>query len=175
MAVLLLLGGLLAWRSYTTSPGYSLGQLAVAVERNDWDGVQKYVDLDSLIGQIIDVAVSKTIETDTSGFGALAAGLAQSMKPTLIQQAKDSWRKSVESGSSSSGGTSGNFRPVFAAKRVKSVTRIGDEALVTVEVPSSGTTYDVRLRMKRVDNFWRVTSIENLSDLPFMQDLGKGQ
>lgn len=92
------------WVSFTRSPAYSLGRLAAAVQQNNWDGVQKYVDVDSVIGQAVDAAVSKSLEKDTSGLGALVAGLAQSMKPALIQQAKEGFKKSIEQDSTSSSG-----------------------------------------------------------------------
>lgn len=168
MVVIMLVGAGIWWRNYTTSPGYSLGQLAKSVENKDWDGVQKYVDIEAVVGQVIDVAVSKAVEEDDSGFGAFAAGFAQSMKPGLVQQAKDELRKSIEDGSVSSKGDE-SLRSYFSAEKVKSVTRIGDEALVTVEVPDGDKTLDLKLKMKRVDDFWRIIAIENIEDLLLTQ------
>lgn len=170
VVVLALLGGVFWYVNFTRSPEYSLGQLASAVENKDWDGVEKYVDIEALIGQVVDAATSKALEEDDSGFGALAAGLAQSMKPALVQQVKDSLKEGVEQGPSDEDGAPGGaLAGVFIAKKVKSVTYIGDEALVTVEVPDGDSTYELKLKMKRVDNFWRVVGIENILDLPGLE------
>lgn len=160
-------GGGVAWVSYTRSPGHSLALLTQAAQGKDWDGVQKYVDVDSVVSQAVDAAVARNLGDDTVGLGALAAGLTQAMKPTLVQQAKDSLRKSVEQGKVPATGGQPGAAYIFAAKQVKSVTYIGDMALVTVDVPQkSGPPFALRLKMKRVDDFWRVTAIENILDLP---------
>ncbi len=161
----LLVGGGLWWRSFTRSPAYSLGQLAKAVDNKDWDGVQKYVDIEALVNQVVDTALAQSIQDDDTGFGALAAGFAQSLKPSLVQQAKEAFREGVEQDGGSSEGAP--FAGYFSAKKVKSVTYIGDEALVTVEVPDDGgEDFELKLKMKRVDDFWRVVGIENIMDLP---------
>lgn len=169
VALILLLvavGGGLAWVNYTRSPTYSLGMLANAARNKDWDGVQKYVDVDAVVSQAVDAAVGQRLTSDTSGFGGLVAGLAQSMKPALIQQAKAAFKKSIESGQVSVGGL-GGVASIFAGQRVKSVTFIGEEALVTVEVPQDAVApFNLKLKMKRVDDFWRVTAVENILELP---------
>jgi hypothetical protein len=163
----LVLGAGIWWLNYTRSPTYSLGQLAQAVQDRDWVGVQKYVDVQAVVGQAVDAAVSKSLNGDTSGIGSLATGLAQSAKPTLVQQATELLRKSVETRATSSGDGVGSLVGFFAANQVKSVTYVSDgEALVTVAVPYSGQVFDLRLRMKRTGDHWRVTGIENILDLP---------
>lgn len=165
----LLVGGIAGgiwWINFWRSPAYSLGQLANAVQHKNWEGVQKYVDVDSVMGTAVDAAMRKALEQDTSGFGALAAGLAQTMKPALIQQAKEGFKKSVEEGSSSATDTA-SFSDYFSAKRIKSTTYVGEEAIVTVAVPGeSGKEFDLQLRMKRNGNYWRVIAIDNILDLP---------
>lgn len=166
-AVILLLVAIagVAWVNYVRSPSYSLGMLAKAAQDRDWVGVEKYVDVDAAVGQAVDAAVAQGLTGDTSGFGGLVAGLAE-MKPALVQQVKDSLKKSVESGQVPLGGSPG-VAAIFTGKQVKSVTYVGTEALVTVEVPQkTGAPFDMRLKMKRVDDFWRITAIENILELP---------
>jgi len=169
VAVILLLvavGVGVAWVSYTRSPTYSLGMMANAARSKDWDGVQKYVDVDAVVGHAVDAALGQGLKSTTSGFGGLVAGLAQSTKPALSQLAKASFKNSIESGQVSLGGLVG-VASIFVGQRVKSVTFTGNEALVTVEVPQDAVApFDLKLRMKRVDDFWRVTAIENILELP---------
>ena len=165
--VALLLGAGLWWLNYTRSPAYSLGQLAQAVQDRNWVGVQKYVDVQAVVNQAVDAAVSKPLSGDTSGIGSLVTGLAQSAKPALVQQATELLRTSVETRATSSSDGAGALVQFFAANQIKSVTYVNDgEAVVTVAVPYSGKVFDVRLRMKRVDDHWRVRGIENILDLP---------
>jgi hypothetical protein len=168
--VALLVGAGLWWLNYTRSPAYSLGQLAQAVQDRDWVGVQKYVDVQAVVGQAVDAAVSKSLSGDTSGIGSLVTGLTQSAKPALVQQATELLRTSVETRAASSGDGVGSLVGFFAANQVTSVTYLSDgEAIVTVAVPYSGRVFDLRLRMKRTGDHWRVTGIENILDLPALR------
>ena len=163
VAVVAVVGAVL-WLNFTHSPEYSLAQMASAARSKNWDGIQKYMDVDAVTSNLVDVAVAKTLAQDTSGLGALGAGLAQAMKPVLTQQLKDTLKKSVEEATSTAtGGISG----VLSVKSPKSVTYVSnDEVLVTLEMPAkSGGTQDIKLRMKRVDDHWRVTAFENAGDL----------
>lgn len=162
VVIALIAGAGLWWRNFTTSPSYSLGQLAKAVQDKDWDGVQKYVDTDAIIDQAMDVLASQAPEEVDSGWGVSGAALLDAWKPAL----KDSIRKAIEEGGGGSLGSS-SLTSILAADRVKSVTYIGDEALVTIEVPRrGGKSMDLKLRMTRFDDFWRITAIENIDDLP---------
>lgn len=159
--------GGLVWMNYTRSPAYSLGLLASAAQNRDWDSVQKYVDVEAIVGKAVDAALGKTLKEDTSGLGALGAELAQSTKPALVQQAKEVLRQSIERGAGAILPNRSWLVSSFVVKQVRSVTYIGDEALVTVEVPlKPGAPFELKLKMKRVDDFWRVVAIENILDFP---------
>jgi hypothetical protein len=166
--IAMLVGAGLWWLDYTRSPAYSLGQLAQAVQDRDWNGFQKYVDIEAVVGQVVDAAVSGSVKGDTLGLGSLVTGLANTAKPALVQQAKETLRQSIEASAATAGAAAGSLAGFFIANQVKSVTYVGDEALVTVAVPYSGKVFDVRLKMKRVDDHWRVTGIENVLDLPVL-------
>jgi hypothetical protein len=168
IAILLLagIGAAVWWIDFTHSPAYSIGQLAEAVQRRDWDGVQKYVDIDSVVRHAVDAAVSKAVKQDTTGLGALAAGIVKSTKADLVAQAKLTLRQGVEQGQSTLATDSISSVGFFAINQVKSVTYVGDEALVTVEVPlARGKPLELKLRMKRVGDHWRVIAIDNILDL----------
>jgi hypothetical protein len=149
----------------THAPQYSLEQMANAARNRDWDGVQKYMDVDAVASAFVDVAISTAFGDDTSRSGAVGAG----MKPKAIQQIKDSLKRSVENATSTE---SGDLSGVLFVDKPKAVTYITkDEALVTVEVPlSAGGTRDIGLRMKWADDHWRIAAFDNaaeLLDLPF--------
>lgn len=162
--VVALIAAGLWWHSFTRTPRYSLGQLTNAVQKKDWDGVQKYVDVDAVVEQLMDVAMGQVLEEDDSGFGALAAGLMESMKPVLAQQVRKALQESVEEGVDSES-ESASLVGALTANTVKKTTYIGDEALVTVKSEdASGESLELRLRMRRVEDFWRITGIENIED-----------
>jgi len=170
-----MLGALLAagvaagvwWLEFTRSPAYSVGQLADAVRQGDWNGVQRYVDVDSVVGQAVDAAVGRSAGQDPSGLGGVVAGLAESAKPALVRQAKESLRLSVERGGTSPTQRSAAFSSYVAAVQVASVRYVGDEALVTLAVPGgAGKVLDLKLRMRRAGDHWRVTRIDDVLDLP---------
>ena len=168
IAILLLagIGAAVWWIDFTHSPAYSIGQLAEAVQRRDWDGVQKYVDIDSVVRQAVDAAVSTAVKQDTSGLAALAAGVAQFTKPALVAQTKQTLRTSVEQGQSTLTTDSISLVGFFAINQVKSVTYVGGDALATVELPlARGKPLELKLRMKRVGDHWRVIAIDNILEL----------
>lgn len=153
------------WISVIRSPDYSIQRLGSAVEDRDWNGFLKYVDTEAVLGQVVELVVARSAMAEDPDFG----GLSQSAKRDLVHGAKDALREGIEKGgeSSRSLGTLGGY---LSAKKVKSATRVGDEALVTVEVAGENRVIDVTLRMKRADNYWRVIRIENLADLPLSGD-----
>jgi hypothetical protein len=52
---------------------------------------------------------------------------------------------------------------------VKSVTRREADALVIVEVSvGKAGSVDLKLRMTRIDEFWRVTAVENIAELELL-------
>lgn len=164
VAVVVVVGALLRAND-THAPQYSLEQMAKAARSKDWDGVQKYIDVDAVASTFVDAAISNAFGADTSG----TVGADSAMKPKAIQQIKDSLEKSVENATSTETGV---LSGVLFVEKPKAVTYVSeDEALVTVEVPvSAGGTRDIRLRMKRTDDHWRIAAFENaaeLLDLPF--------
>jgi len=149
-------GGFLYWLSYTRSPQYSVAMLGKAIAAHDYDEFQKYVDVDAVINKVVDDAMAESLKKDSSGMGALAASLVQSMKPALVAQFKTSLQTSVESkGSTSFSGMS--------KLSITKVTDAGDFAFVTVSTGQKSG--DIKLKLKRVGDFWRVVEFSNLGQL----------
>jgi len=158
-----------AWINYT-SPRYSVGQLARAAADGDWDGVQKYVDVEAVVSHRVDAATMGTFGGGDSWLGAVGAKLAESAKPGLTQGASNLLRTGIEMGPDRPNAAV-DLAGLFALKSVKSVTYAGDQALVTVAAPyGKERTIDVTLRMKRVDNFWRVIAVEDSAALETGED-----
>lgn len=160
VAVVAVAGALLRVND-THAPQYSLEQMAKAAQNKDWDGVQKYIDVDAVASTFVDAALSKAFGVDTSG----TAGPGVGMKPAAVQMIEDSLKNSVVN---PSGASIGRLSGVLFMEKAKSVTSVGEnEALVTVEIPvSASETRDVVLRMARADDHWRITAFENAAELP---------
>jgi len=169
VVVLLAAAGAVAWRSFTQSPRYSVGQLAIAVDDKDWDGFVTYVDVDAVLAQAYDQLSEESLPGEDSFFGGIAGSLAESVKPAVLVQAKTALRKAIESGVVTPGDGPTPFRELFMVTKVKSVTHRDTYALVIVEVPLGKTrNVDLELRMMEVDGFWRVTAIENIAELELL-------
>ena len=155
VAVLVLVRG-----SDTRTPQYSLEQMANAARNKDWDGVQKYIDVDAVTSTFVDAVLSSAFGADTSG----TVGAGSTMKPKAVQQIKDSLKRRVVD---TSGVETGDLSGVLYVDKPKTVTTVSeDEVLVTVEVPvSAGGTRDVRLRMKWAGDHWRIVAFDNATEL----------
>lgn len=163
VALALLVAGA-AWTNYTRSPNYSLAQLARAVAVKDWNGVQKYVDVEAVVSQQVDAATTETFGEDDTWYGAVAADLAEWAKPGLTHGAKDIFQAVVELGPDRPNATV-DLAGLSTTMSITSVTREGDYALVTLEAPyGNERTINVKLGMKRVDNLWKVIAIEDIAE-----------
>ena len=63
--------------------------MSKAVSDHDWDAFQKYVDVDAVVTKVVDDTMAASLKKDTSGLGALAAGMAQSLRPSIIAAVKE--------------------------------------------------------------------------------------
>lgn len=164
------------------SPRRSLTRLTEAVEGKDWNGVQRYIDVDAVASNYMatllanaqgDAAAEASATLGREGVKDNDTGMGDSgadsggttMNPVFNELFKDSLRKGVESGSLRS--DAGGIASVLLGKKPKDIDyESADVALVTVEVPAAaGATRVITLRMERVGGLWRITSVANLDDL----------
>lgn len=158
---LLVVGGL-RWVQYVRSPQYSVEQLARAATAKDWEGVQKYVDVDAVVGDQVDKRIDGTVGGDDTLLGESGDWLGELTKPKATQLAKGMLRTAILAGPNRPG-TAVDLAGLFARQSVKSVTFEGDEALVIAEARfGDKRVVRVTLRMKRIDNYWRVVAVEGL-------------
>lgn len=174
VAAVVLIGGVVAafaWSNYTRSPQYSLKMLGKAVGDHDWDGFQRYVDVDAIANQAFDAAMSQstkeTLEKDDSGFGALGAALAQgivqSLKPAFVEQVRTAIKTAITSEDDANTDGVGALPARVRTSTQVTVQREGDTAMVSLK--SKDTTQALELRMKRVDDHWKVVAIVNIVEL----------
>ena len=193
LVVALVLGGFW-WSSYSQTPAYSIARLSKATQGRDWNGVQKYLDVNAVVGQIAKVDARKMAEsqmttsavgstysaTSTAGPKGASSVVTRTVTATMVagavnaisdfmalglQQAEmQAFQKSVQDGSWKETDTIAVY---FTGTKPKSVTYDGGDAIVTVGVQDVTTgPFDVRMRMTRSGKQWKVVSIENVADLP---------
>ncbi|MGL5836545.1 MAG: hypothetical protein ACRC1Z_25440 [Waterburya sp.] len=87
----------LGWHIFTGTPRYSLGQLQEAIEKNQIDEIEDYIDVQSLANQVIDTtfdSVYQSLPQQTSSSEdvlgqlstSLGLGIMESMRPMIQQQ-----------------------------------------------------------------------------------------
>jgi hypothetical protein len=138
----------------------------MADKSRDWARVQKYVDVDALLGQFIGAGVRQSINPQDPKASAYVAALAQGTKPSFVKVQKQSMRKRVESGPAAKATTKDFMWSILDVKKVESVSYVGGKAHVKVAVSNgNGTTMDLTLTMERAGRSWRVVGIDNMVDL----------
>ena len=97
VCILLLLcaaGGWYFYNQWKTAPTYSLMQAGLALKNNDKAGIEKYVDLDGVLNNAVDIFVEEGIkqakkESDNDMVIAMAGGFLSAMKPALVSAMKE--------------------------------------------------------------------------------------
>src|SRR5688572_10269934 len=94
-----LIGGFLYYRSFISGPKYSLLQAKEAAQNHNVEAFEKYVDVESLTGSLIDQAMqqSSLISQFMPGFGIAKSSLNY-LKPQLIKAARQEVRQYIETG-----------------------------------------------------------------------------
>jgi len=179
MAVVVVGIGAVLWMRYAQSPRRSLAGLSDAVQARDWDGVQRYVDVDGVASHFVDSALSTARGDDVSdaederaagGDGAMSARPrkekdAPSMKSVFVGKFREALRRSVEDATLSA--DAGGVSSVLLGGKVKQVTYASKaDASVTMAVPDGvGGTQEITLRMRWAEDHWRIVALENVGDL----------
>lgn len=171
--VALLLIVLLSWRYILSTPQYSLYQLYNAVKVHDYQTFTKYADVDSVVGNVIDKVMAQNGETANSqgnGWDQLAQGLVLSMKPTLVQTAKNEIKKQVEQGSFQTNYKPNDFLKGFFAIKVKQDGKVAD-----VTLPSQNSKdKPLSLKMRQLDGYWQIFDMNiDLSSTNQLEDTGR--
>ncbi|KUG05981.1 DUF2939 domain-containing protein [Solirubrum puertoriconensis] len=185
LVVVLAVGGYLYYRTVTTGPKFALAKAAKAVHDHDVASFEKYVDVESVAGSLVDQVaeqdqVLSLISANTSGM--MMRGALNLAKPQLAKAARKEVQHFVETGSfdanannefervvkfSLAGLASRVVSPESSFKGVKYLKEQGEQALVGLEFtqPKLDTTLVLELQMRNRGDYWQVTEITNLGEV----------
>jgi hypothetical protein len=177
-------GGYYYFQSLKNGPKGALVSAAAAVQSHDMAAFEKYVDVSSVTGHLVDdVAQQGSVLTSLLPGGSLMMGGALRMlKPTLAKAARQEVQRYVETGSleaaaaaapkrlvniSLTGLASRVVSPESEFKGIKYTREEGDNAFVGLEVtqPKYDTTMVVEVKMRRQGDHWQMTQITNSGEL----------
>ncbi|UOQ66307.1 DUF2939 domain-containing protein [Hymenobacter volaticus] len=184
LLVLAAVGGYFYYQSLKAGPKYALVQVANAARTHDMATFERYVDVNSVTGSLVDQVANQGPELGSMNPGGLAFKSALRMlKPQLSQMVRKEVQQLVETGSLqgaadasvskgimniSLAGLAGKVAsPDSKFKDVKYVKEEGKQALVSIEFtqPKYDTTMVVELKMLNRGDHWQVTEITNTGDL----------
>ena len=175
--ILALFGGYLYYRSFVSGPKYSLLQAKEAVQSHNMADFEKYVDVKSLTGSLIDQVAQQqsVISTLVPGLG-IAKGALNYLKPTLANAAHSEVKHYVETGEVSQAARTGR-KPVLSLaaiagkiisdssefKGISYINESGETALVGLEFsqPKYATTMVLEIKMIDKGDYWQATELTN--------------
>lgn len=155
------------------SPGHSLRELRNAAAAGDWSGVERYFDAESVASVYVAAALEGAFADDgartgttgtTRGMGG-SVGVGEDMESAFVLRFADALKTAIEGGTLSAG--DGGIAAILLGDAPFEVETAGDmEATARISVPTAaGATEDVVLRMRRVDDHWRVVALDGITDL----------
>ena len=184
LLVVLAGGGYFYYQSLKAGPKYALIQVANAARTHDMATFERYVDVNSVTGNLMDQVADQGSTLGLPNIGGLSLKSALRMlKPQLTQVVRKEVQQFVETGSlqgpanaaASEGvmnislaGLAGKVAsPGSKFKDIKYVKEEGEQALVGIEFtqPKYDTTMVVELKMRNRGDHWQVTEITNTGDL----------
>jgi len=182
--VAVIVGGYFYYQSLKAGPKYALMQVANAARTHDMATFERYVDVNSVTGSLVDQVTSQGSALDMLNPGGLAfKGALRMLKPQLAQMARKEVQQYIETGSlqgaadvaASKGvmnislaGLAGKVASADSQfKDVKYVKEEGEQALIGLEFtqPKYDTTMVLELKMLNRGDHWQITEITNTSEL----------
>jgi hypothetical protein len=175
-------GGYYFYHNLTTGPKYSLMQAAKATQTHDMAAFERYVDVSSVTGSLVDQIANQSSALGLIPGGFAVRGALQMLKPQLAKVAHKEIETYIETGSIEAAVAAQPKRTVKVSmlglaskvvnadsefKDVKYVNEQGDQALVGLEFtqPKYDTTMVVELKMRNRGDHWQVTEITNSGEL----------
>ena len=181
--VALAAGGYFYYQSLKAGPKYALMQAANAVRTHDMPTFERYVDVSSVTGSLVDQITNQAGALGILNPGGMMfKGALRLLKPQLAQAAHKEVQSYIETGSveaaakahpeklvniSLMGVASKVVNPDSEFKDITYVTEQGEQALVGLEFtqPKYDTTLVVELKMRNRGDHWQVTEITNSGEL----------
>ena len=182
VVVLGLAGGYFYYRNFVGSPKYSLLQAHEAMQDHNMAEFQKYVNIESVTGSLVDQLASHQSMLSALNPGSLISKqVLRFMKPQVAQIAGNEIQKYVETGDFKKDpnapkkkvdiSLSGLWHKVVsdsaAFEGVKYVNEQGETALVGLEFtqPRYDTTLVVEVKMQDKGDYWQVVELTNTGEL----------
>lgn len=180
LLVIGLIGGYLYYRSFLTGPKYSLLQAKEAVQSHNMAEFEKYVDVESLTGSLVDQVMQQRslISKFIPGLG-IAKGAIDFLKPQLARAARNEVQHYVETGKVNV--NAAGKKPLFSLaaiagalisdssefKGIEYVKENGDQALVGLKYtqPRYDTTMVLEIKMLDKGDYWQATELTNIGEL----------
>ena len=110
LIVLCAAGAWFAYNSWKESPAYSLAKAGLALQANDSMMIEKYIDIDSVLSDTVDVIVRESLNSYGGGesndmMNMMITGFASAMKPQIVSALKQNILEGIKknSGNSSAG------------------------------------------------------------------------
>jgi hypothetical protein len=152
-------------------PAYALHRLAAAADNEDWERVQRYMDVEAVALGFAETTIERalsgdgTVDSAGAGGGMGSGGFpAGKMQGRFAAQFKDLLKSRVESGDAFA---EGSLFGALLAESQGDIERVSaEEASATVEVAAAdGEVEDVTLRMSRIGEDWVLVAVGGTTDL----------
>lgn len=176
-------GGYYYYRSLKQGPAYALSQAVLATQTHDMPTFEKYVDVNSVTGHLVDQLTNQSSLLSLLSPGSMAfRGALRLLKPQLSKAAHSEVQRYVETGSVESaaevapkslghvsllGLASKVVSPESAFKGVKYTRQEGEQAFMGLEFtqPKYDTTMVLEVKLLHRGDHWQLTEITNTGDL----------
>jgi hypothetical protein len=176
-------GGYYYYRSLKQGPEYALLQAAAATQTHDIATFEKFVDVNSVTGHLVDQITNQSSLLGALNPGGLMfKGALRLLKPQLTKAAHNEVQRFVETGSiegaaeaapkglgrvSLAGLASKVVSPETTFKGVKYTRQEGEQAFVGLEFtqPKYDTTMVMEVKLLHRGDHWQMTEITNTGDL----------
>lgn len=174
-------GGYGYYRNWVTSPTYSLLQAHAAMQKHDMAAFEKYVNVTSITGHLVDdMAQQKGVVSLLNPGSAVLQQALQLMKPQLAGVARKEVEKYVTTGSFAKDPARQkkvdiSFNSLWHKvvsdssqfKGVKYTREAGETTFVGLEFtqPKFDTTLVLEVKMQNQGDHWQATEITNTSEI----------
>lgn len=159
--VLVFLGGYMWWRSFKSSPSYSLALLVEAARRDDVQAVESLMDADRVAQGFVPQVIENLTGADSSVVPAHMRGRIAEILPRLIPRVRESIAEEVADNlkGTASGLTADMPLPLMALGIARSaeVEERGDTANLLLRVDERS----VALTMQRDGERWKVVNLKD--------------
>ncbi len=176
-------GGYYYYRSLKQGPEYALLQAAKATKDHNMATFERYVDVNSVTGHLVDQLTNQSSVLGLLNPGGMAfKGALRLLKPQLSKAAHQEVQRYVETGSVEAAaeaapaglgrlsllGLAGKVvSPESSFKGVKYTRQEGEQAFMGLEFtqPKFDTTMVLEVKLLHRGDHWQLTEITNTSDL----------